>query len=150
MTGMGFERIENSKPSAKIGAVPTDGLRWTVMFIKARYGNLTFIRLTLGETLVQRLAMAKTLEKVPVALLFGTGADAGKLALHVDATGDFAAHKRKGGERRTITLDATTSEGLFNLEPGTSCDFAAVAVQSRPNAAPMAIINLPEKLLAGD
>lgn len=149
---MGFERIENVKP-APTGKVPDGGARWAVRQLTvapARGGGVRqYIKLTLSPGLVRKLAMPPQFETTPVALLFGTGTDAGKIAVQVDGKGDFAAKMARDGSR-SVTLSAATCDGMFALTEKFSCDVVDVPVTMAQGQPPLAVIALPDAALAED
>lgn len=73
---MGWEVIENVKPSGKPDAVPPAGVR---VASRGCLGGKRYIALIVGRDLARSMGMA--VEHYPVRLMFGSGSDAGKIAV---------------------------------------------------------------------
>lgn len=149
---MGFERIESVR-AAPPRAVPDGGARWFVLLSPRR--NLRtetaryYAKLILSRSLAHRLAIPAQMDCVAVALFFGTGPDAGKIAVQVDGDGDFFARKRRDG-CRVVTLSAATCDGLFALTAGLRFDIPDVPVTMATGRDLLAVIALPAAALAED
>lgn len=111
---MAFSEIECVKPVTGLDAVSDNGLRVAARRFTAKRGLVRWIEIKLGAGLARQLALTQPQHKV--RLLFGTGEDAGKILLAVDAEkGRFLAKRDKQG-RYTIAISAASAEGLFALE----------------------------------
>lgn len=147
---MAFELIENCrKPVTALDAIPPEGVR--VRPRKLTVGKhktpAQWIQLQLGAKLAKALCL--TGENVGVALAFGTGKDAGKIAVgvHVKA-GQFVAKRDRNG-CYSISISEPTADGLFSL------DFPLFAVveadiQHEQGRAPLAIFKASDAMLAVD
>ena len=145
---MGFEKLDNVKPPSA-GDVPADGL-----YVKCRKlthsktGNVArWIAVKMGPALCKKLCLINP--DVNLSVMFGTGNDAGKIAVSVDMNdGSFQAKRdAKGGYG--FTINAATADGLF------STDFPAFAVaepdvRHREGTAPVLIFKASEPMLAVD
>lgn len=77
-------------------------------------GQVRYIQLSIGANLAKAIALTQDAHQL--RLLFGTGADAGKIMVSVDNTaGRFRAARGKAGHY-TATINAATADGLFALE----------------------------------
>ncbi len=113
---MAFENIDCIKPVAVKNPVPLDGVTVSprVLNLKKQGRTIRFIRLVIGSALARKLSLVQ--EVVNVRLLFGTGSDAGKIAISVDnAAGKFAAKRAKNGTY-SLTINEDTADGLFAME----------------------------------
>ncbi len=114
---MAWDSIINVKPTAASVSVPDMGVRIAARALKSRKGGALptrYIRVTLGAGLSKKLSLLN--ETTGVRLLFGTGSDAGKIAISVDATtGNFQAKRDKAG-RYALTINAATAADRFALD----------------------------------
>ncbi len=128
---MAFEEIDCVSPVMPLDGVPRDGIRFLPRKLGSRRnpGEFTrYIELTIGKGLATRLHLQG--ERSAMRLLFGTGEDAGKIAMTVDRTaGKFVVKARKNGTW-TVTINAATADGLFAL------DFPAFCVEPELAALP--------------
>lgn len=117
---MPFDEIE-FVGAPRAATVPPAGVR-VVSRRAGRPPSITrFIQITIGKSLAARLVMK--MDEIRMAVAFGSGADAGKIRLSVDATaGGFTARKNKQG-CYALTINAATADGLFSI------DFDAFAVE---------------------
>jgi hypothetical protein len=112
---MAWETIEAVKPqSASAVACPDDGVKVTSRSLGTRGGGVArYISLTIGAKLARGIALGAPEHKL--RLMFGTGDDAGKIAVSVDQeAGRFLAKRNKRGGY-ALTINAATAEGLFSL-----------------------------------
>lgn len=110
---MGWEVIENVKPSGKPDAVPPAGVR---VASRGCLGGKRYIALIVGRDLARSMGMA--VEHYPVRLMFGSGSDAGKIAVALgpdnDRSGGFRAKLQKSGNY-LITISQASAEGLLSV-----------------------------------
>jgi hypothetical protein len=113
---MSWETIERVKPAyvPKV-TVPADGVAVSVRRLGGGGSKpeIRYIALKVGP----KLASAARFTQLPqmVRLMFGAGADAGKIAVVIDQeAGKFAAKRQKNGSWQ-ISLSARDAEGLFSL-----------------------------------
>lgn len=107
---MGWETIENVKPPA--ATKPTVPPHGVVVSSRAVLNGLRYIAVRIGADLAR--AAKFHLPQQQVRLMFGSGADAGKIAVAVDMGGGFLAKKQKSGAYQ-ITINRAAADGLFNL-----------------------------------
>ena len=111
---MAFEEVEFIGP-APIDAVPNGGIRVKPRTFKSKHGVKHWIEITIGEHLSRKICLSKP--KHGMRVLFGTGEDAGKIAVAVDdEKGRFSAKKAKSSGRYVLSIGAASAEGLFALE----------------------------------
>lgn len=147
---MAWDAIDNLKLGNPSVAVPDMGVRVAARALKLRKGGGTgvtrYIRVTLGAGLAKKLSMLT--EAIGVRLLFGTGSDAGKIAISVDATtGNFLAKRDKAG-RYALTINAASADGLFALDFPVFTVAAAEAVRPENGQPPRAIFKASDAMLA--
>lgn len=109
---MGWEAIENVKPVYSKSSVPADGV-----LVKTRraMNDIRFIEVKVGGVLAKRARFHADEHKI--RLLFGTGPDAGKIAVSLDQqNGTFLARKGRRNDVYTLTINRAAAEGLFSLE----------------------------------
>ena len=112
---MAWESIQAIKPQAPSSAAcPDDGVKVMSRSLGTRSGGVArYISLTIGPKLAKGIALAS--DQHSLRLLFGTGDDAGKIAVAVDhQEGKFLAKRNKSGAYVT-TINAATAAGLFSL-----------------------------------
>ncbi len=148
---MAWDSIENVKPVNPSVAVPDLGIRVTARSLKSR-GKASeptrYIRLTLGVGLAKRLSLLN--DVAGVRLLFGTGGDAGKIAISVDATtGNFQAKRDKAG-RYAVTINAATAQGRFALDFPAFTVPVVEAVRPENGQPPRAVFKASPAMLAVD
>lgn len=143
---MAWEEIECVKPVNGLDAVPPGGVRINPRRFKGRKGEVRhWIEISLGEKLARKLAMVMPEQRM--RLLFGTGAEAGKLGLVVDQEkGKFRAKRRKNGTY-ALPIAPSSAEGLFAME------FPAFSViepeiQRPPHLPPVCVIELSAEMLS--
>ncbi len=107
---MAWESIENVKPASTKANVPAHGV--TVATRRAM-NDVRFIVIKIGADLARAAKIAQP-EQV-VRLMFGTGADAGKIACAVDMGGGFRARRQKNGCYQ-LTINRAAADGLFSLD----------------------------------
>lgn len=121
---MSWESIENVKPAKISVTVPPDGVRVRAQALnvgrKGAQKSTRYIRITVGAELAKKLALGpgggKVGDQAMVRILFGSGSDAGRIAISVDHdTGNFVAKRDKIG-RYTLTINSATAAGRFALE----------------------------------
>lgn len=112
---MAFEDIEAVGPVRGLDGVPPDGVRVRAMRVGGRGHSVTpYIQVKIGARLAGKIGL--TGPHQPVRLLFGTGADAGRIKLALDcANGKFLARRDKNGNY-ALSINAATADGLFALE----------------------------------
>lgn len=108
---MPFEPIERlGAPTTQPFTVPPMGVRVNCRKLGTRNGGSTsFINLRLGNQLAARLGL--TGPEHAVELAFGSGNDAGKIAV-MRAEGGFVA-KGKPGKPYAIAINRASADGLF-------------------------------------
>lgn len=120
---MAFEEIKCVKPSAaKARAVSPNGIAVTSRVVGNRGGVVSrYIKLTIGAVLARGIGMTR--EEHQVRLLFGSGADEGKVRVvgPLNPGGPFKARQGKSGVY-TLTINQRSAEGRFAL------DFPAFAI----------------------
>ena len=149
---MAWDAIENKKPVNPNVAVPDMGVRIAARALNVIRGGAPgatrYIRLTLGAGLAKKLSLLT--DTVGVRLLFGTGGDAGKIAISVDATtGNFQAKRDKVG-RYALTINAATARGRFALEFPAFNVTNVEAVRPENGQPPRAVIRVSPAMLAVD
>lgn len=145
---MPWEMIENVRPTAAKAALPANGVALrcrAIAFEKKRPAK--WIELRIGPGLAEQLMLRPGTDH-RLALFFGSGDRAGKLAVAIDATnGGFMAKQKKDGSW-TASVNEQSCEGLFAL------DFAPIVlvaeVRHETGQPPKAIIDLPDAMLADD
>lgn len=105
---MTWENIE------AVGKVAADGTPPMGVRVNTRslVGGQRWIAIVVGKDLAK--ASAFHMEKQKVRVLFGTGVDAGKIAVAVDQSGDFVATRRRSGEY-LISINGKSAKGRFCL-----------------------------------
>lgn len=119
---MAWETIEVVKPKVPgSGACPGDGVKICARSLGTRGGGrVRYIHVTIGAELARSIALNQPEHRLLV--LFGTGDDAGKIAVAVDGQiGRFLAKRNKSGAY-AFAINAATADGLFAL------DFSAFTV----------------------
>lgn len=117
---MSWESIENVKKTNSSLTVPSDGIRVTACALTTRGKEpARYIKIVIGADLAKRLAIGvgggKAGDQAALRLLFGSGSDAGRIAISVDhETGNFIAKRDKIG-RYALTINAASADGLFAL-----------------------------------
>lgn len=148
---MAWENIDNVKSATAAASCPVDGVA-----VRARALNFKgkrparWIEITIGQALARDLRLPSDRGECNVRLLFGTGADAGRIAISADqAGGRFAARKTRRGDWR-ISIGATAAGGLFSLafEPFTRAGLEATRPEN--GQPPMVAFKASDAMLAGD
>lgn len=147
---MAFEEIEAIKPAGVAAIKVPDGgilVRPRVLTLKNK-SSVRYIYVKIGKALAKNLSMTDENEKLRVA--FGTGSDAGKIMITVDAEkGRFNARRDTRG-CYSLTLNEATAGGLFAL------DFPQFAIEKisfvpgagTPNSLPRFIFPASAEMLA--
>jgi len=78
-----------------------------------RGADFHYIAICIGKDLARAVKFAVPLQKV--RLMFGTGEDAGKIAVAADEAGRFEARAQKNGSY-TLSVNPASAEGLFRLD----------------------------------
>lgn len=145
---MAWDSIDNVKPTAASVPVPDLGVRVSPRTLGVKGGLVRYLRITLGAGLAKKLSLVA--ETAGVRLLFGTGADAGKIAISVDATtGNFQAKRDKVG-RYALTINAATAAGRFGLDFPAFTVPMVEAVRPENGQPPRAVFKLSPAMLAVD
>lgn len=141
---MAFDDIERVGPK-KVQTVPENGVRVSSRHAQGRGKPTRYISIQIGGGLAKKMVLLG--EETALRLQFGSGRDAGKIAMSVDVTsGPFPARKQRSGAYH-LTINAASAEGLFALEfpPFT---VAEVEVVHRQGVPPMAVFAASETMLA--
>lgn len=141
---MPFEDIElvGTAPAA---SVPPRGVRVSSRAAAARGVPTRYIAIELGADLGKKLVLLG--DETRLRLQFGTGRDAGRIAVSADVSaGLFRAKKQKSGHWKT-TVNARSAEGLFTLNfPGFTV--AEAEIVSLPGKCPVAVFACSAEMLA--
>lgn len=147
---MPFEAIVNIAPpkTSKI-AVPADGVLVRGRKIEFKRGKRPahWIEILIGPQLAQKLCIDK-LELCRLQIMFGTGVDAGKIAITLDAKHGFEATRTKTGNHR-VTVNQHSCAGLFALSFDTFT-VPAVRVEHAHAKPPLAVFKASEAMLKAE
>lgn len=142
---MAFEDIECIAGTAPAQTVPSDGVRVSSRKAAGRGSETRYIRVQIGAGLAKALCLLG--EQTALRVQFGSGRDAGKVAVSVNvSSGAFAAKRDKQG-RYAFTVNSRSADGLFAL------DFPAFTVSPvdlvhDKGSSPVAIFAASEAMLA--
>jgi hypothetical protein len=120
---MAFEDIDFlGTASVLTVTVPVLGVRVAARSVGQKGGGLArFIRVTIGAKIASAIGLKNDLHQLKVA--FGTGPDAGKIAVWPASEGGQFRAKRDKQNRYAFTINAQTADGMFALQfPAFVCD----------------------------
>ncbi len=146
---MAWETIEKIKPQYSKMACPPDGVAVSTRALAARSGGLNrYIVIKVGKTLARAARFTQKPQRV--RLMFGSGADAGKIAVVIDQqTGTFIA-KEQGAGDWLITVSARDAAGLFSLNFPRFEIRAVEAIRPENGQPPMFAFKASPEMLAAD
>jgi hypothetical protein len=109
--------------------------------------GLRYISVKVGRELAK--AARLHLDQQRVRLMFGVGADAGRIAVAVDMSGDFLAKRQNSGEYH-IVINRHTAENLFSLDFPPFTEERCEAIAPENGQPPRFIKASPEMLAVED
>lgn len=112
---MAFDTIAYVGPVKSTVTLPHDGVKvQSRHVIRKNGGKVRYINIQIGAGLAKKLAMHRDIHEMQVQL--GRDNDAGKVALMLDATGNFVARRAKKAGSYTLTINELSATGRFALE----------------------------------